>query len=69
MIFCHFCGSKISDNTISKRRLKSAVGLTPRWINFYKCNSCGKHFDYRLFLKHKKIFKKILKSTIETYET
>ena len=66
MIFCIFCGSKISDSEICRQRMRAHVGQTPRWINYYKCDTCGKYFDYRLFITHKKKFEKIIKLNIET---
>ena len=58
--FCVFCGTKISKSEIRKQWLRARCTQCTRWINFYGCKQCGKHFDYRLLQKHKTIFEKIL---------
>lgn len=59
-IFCLFCGNKILDSEIYKKRLRARISQCPRWINFYHCNTCSRHFNYRDLQKHKTLFKKTL---------
>lgn len=58
--FCVFCGTKILDSEIYKKNLRARISQSPRWINFYHCNTCCRHFNYRDLQRHKTVFTKTL---------
>lgn len=59
-IFCVFCGTKISDSEIRKQKMRARASQCPRWINYYHCNTCCRHFNYMHLQRHKTLFTETL---------
>ena len=57
---CFFCGAKISNFEIDKKKRMARKAQSSRFIYLLKCNKCGKIFDYRHLQTHKELFKKTL---------
>ena len=57
---CFFCGAKISNSEIYRKRKMGNLSQCSRFIYILHCNRCNKGFNYRHLLKHKELFKNTL---------
>lgn len=59
-MICFFCGAKISNSQIYRRRKMAHKAQCSRFIYYLHCDICNKNFNYRYLRKHKELFKNTL---------
>jgi hypothetical protein len=56
MLFCHYCGTKISRFEIRRKRQMAEQTQCSAFRYTYKCNKCEQLYDYQRKLRHKNLF-------------